>query len=330
MEHIISQFTFTYSFVLLTFNQAATVREAVLGALAQNCIPLEIIISDDCSSDLTFDLIQETVDSYEGPHRVILNKNERNLGLAGHIDRIHDLSHGDVIIVAAGDDISLPQRCARIIETFETKQPLLVCSLANEIDLSGQSISTKYRTATLYNSLDLSDVAGSRSLYLGATGAWQRSLYQKYGAIDSGAYEDLVMGFRAALEGKIAVIDEALVIYRVGGGLSSSDLISFDVNGLYAAQIRQLSAWKAVLRQRIKDAQTFGLAPSSSIWAILKNAKTRTNLNWAYYHNDTGSFLKQAFRNPILAFRTVRTERRRKRKVVNKLRTLVKNSIRPK
>ena len=305
----------------MTFNQAATVREAVLGALAQNCSPLEILISDDCSSDLTFDLIQETVAAYEGPHRVILNKNERNLGLAGHIERVHDLSHGDVIIVAAGDDISLPQRCARIIETFETKQPLLVCSLANEIDLSGQSISTKYRTATLYNSLDLSDVAGSRSLYLGATGAWQRSLYQKYGAIDSGAYEDLVMGFRAALEGKIAVIDEALVIYRVGGGLSSSDLISFDVNGLYAAQIRQLSAWKAVLRQRIKDANTFGLPPSSLVWAKLKKADTRASLTLAYYQNDAGGFLKQAFRNPILAFRTVRTERRRKRKLMKELRT---------
>ena len=329
MEHKISQTEFTYSFVLLTYNQAATVREAVLGALAQNCMPLEILISDDCSPDATFDVIQETVASYAGPHRVILNRNDRNLGLAGHIDHIHDLSHGDVIIVAAGDDISLPQRSARIIETFEEKQPLMVCSLANEIDLSGQSISTKYRTATLYKSIDPSDVAGSRALYLGATGAWCRTLYQKYGTINPGAYEDLVMGFRAALEGKIAVIDEALVIYRVGGGLTSSDMVSFDVAGLCAAQIRQLSAWKAVLRQRVKDARTFGLAPSSPIWAILKKAETRANLNWAYYQNDSDSFLKLAFRNPILAFRTVRTERRRKRKLLKKLRPQVQNAIGP-
>ena len=320
LEHKISQTEFTYSFVLLTYNQAETVREAVLGALAQNCMPLEILISDDCSADATFDVIQETVASYAGPHRVILNRNDRNLGLAGHIDRIHDLSHGDVIIVAAGDDISLPQRSARIIETFEAKQPLLVCSLANEIDLSGQRISTKYRTATLYNSIDPSDVAGSRALYLGATGAWRKTLYQKYGAIIPGAYEDLVMGFRAALEGKIAVIDEALVIYRVGGGMVSSSMVSVDFSGLCSAQIRKLSTWKAVLRQRVKDAQTFGLTPSSPIWAILRTAESRANLDWAYYQNDFGIFLKLAFRNPILAIRTLWTERRRKRKLSKKLR----------
>lgn len=304
-------------------------REAVLGALAQNCTPLEILISDDCSPDATFDIIQETVASYEGPHRVILNRNGRNLGLAGHIDHIHDLSHGDVVIVAAGDDISLPQRSARIIETFEKKQPVLVCSLANEIDLSGQTTSTKYRAATLYNSVDPSDVAGSRALYLGATGAWRRTLYQKYGTINPGAYEDLVMGFRAALEGKIAVIDEALVTYRVGGGLASSNMVSFDVADLYAAQIRQLSAWKAVLQQRVKDAGTFGLAPSSSIWTILKKAEIRANLSWAYYHNDAGSFLKQAFRSPILALRTLRTERRRKRKIWKEIRKSMQNAIGP-
>ena len=324
MEHKISQAQFTYSFVLLTYNQAATVREAVLGALAQNCMPLEILISDDCSPDATFDVIQDTIASYAGPHRLILNRNDRNLGLAGHIDRIHDLSHGDVIIVAAGDDISLPQRSARIIETFEAKQPLLVCSLANHMDMSGHPIPTNHPTATLYHSADLSKISGSNSLYLGATGAWHRTLYRKYGAMDRAAYEDLVMGFRAALEGKVAVIEDALVNYRIGGGIVTSGAEVRDVAALYANQLQQLSAWRAVLRQRFKDAQTFGVASTSPVWAILKKAEARANLNWAYYQNDAGSFLKQAFHNPILAYRTLRSERRRKRRLLRKLRRWAK------
>ena len=205
----------SFSLILLTYNQEKFVSQAVNAALSQDCDPIEILISDDCSNDKTFDIVQNFVKNYRGPHKILLNRNHKNLGLSRHIDKVHELSSGDVIIVAAGDDISHPNRCQKIIDCFENKSPLLVFSDADVIDSNGQESSHGYSTATLYKSNDILEIAQSGSLYLGATGAWHRNLYDKYGPLEEYAYEDLVFGFRAALEKNFYILHESLVTYRL-------------------------------------------------------------------------------------------------------------------
>ena len=73
---------------MLTYNQERYVRDAVRGVLAQTYEPLEIVISDDCSTDGTWNIILEEVDAYRksgGVHKnIVLNRNEKNLGLIRH------------------------------------------------------------------------------------------------------------------------------------------------------------------------------------------------------------------------------------------------------
>ena len=69
------------SLILLTYNQEKFVSQAVIAALSQRCDPLEILITDDCSNDRTFDIVQDIVKNYNGPHKVLLNRNNKNLGL---------------------------------------------------------------------------------------------------------------------------------------------------------------------------------------------------------------------------------------------------------
>jgi len=71
------------TFALFAYNQGKYIRQAVEGALAQTYENLEIIISDDASPDKTFEIMQELVRDYSGPHKIILNRNERNLGIVG-------------------------------------------------------------------------------------------------------------------------------------------------------------------------------------------------------------------------------------------------------
>ncbi len=47
------------TFALFSYNQERFIREALRGALAQTYSPLQIVISDDCSQDRTFKIIQE-------------------------------------------------------------------------------------------------------------------------------------------------------------------------------------------------------------------------------------------------------------------------------
>lgn len=49
------------TFALFTFNQQEYVRDAIEGAFSQTYEPLEIILSDNCSSDRTFENKRATV-----------------------------------------------------------------------------------------------------------------------------------------------------------------------------------------------------------------------------------------------------------------------------
>ena len=100
------------TYLLVTFDQEAYVREAILSAFSQTYSNLEILISDDRSTDNTFTIINEVVASYGGQHRVIVRRSASNNGLASHLNGAMQDAGGVYIIVAAGDDISLPWRTA--------------------------------------------------------------------------------------------------------------------------------------------------------------------------------------------------------------------------
>ena len=106
------------TFALFAYNQEQYIREAIEGAFAQTYQPLEIILSDDCSTDRTFEIMREMAAAYEGPHHLIVKKNEVNLGVATHFDKVMGESAGDLVVVAAGDDVSYDSRVSSCVELF--------------------------------------------------------------------------------------------------------------------------------------------------------------------------------------------------------------------
>src|SRR5256885_12918551 len=107
------------TFALFAYNQERFIAEAVRGALSQTYSPLEILISDDCSTDGTFEIIQKEVAEYKGPHEIRLNHNDPNVGFGAHINRMMELAKGQLIVAAAGDDVSLPERVEELFSVYE-------------------------------------------------------------------------------------------------------------------------------------------------------------------------------------------------------------------
>lgn len=273
----------TYSVVVLSYNQAPFVAEAVRGVLAQDCAALEIIISDDCSTDATFDIIRQTARDYAGPHRVTLRRNPENIGLVAHINLVTELSTGDVIVPAYGDDISLPSRVRELARAFEVGEPWLVHSDAIAIDETGAETRTRYRKADFYRTTDPLETATSMALYLGAAGAWHRRIFTKYGPLGHPAlYDDHVLGFRAALEGGVAYLEKPLVKYREGVGLShqlAKETRSSRENAARRRKILELSI--ATFEQRLTDAATFGLPGDHPVVRKLRRALQKARLRRA-------------------------------------------------
>ena len=127
------------TFYVMTYNQARFVRQAVEAALAQTYSPLQIVLSDDCSTDGTFEIIQEAVKGYSGPHVVVLNRNDRNLGISDHVNRIIELATGELIISADGDDVSSPVRAERCVDVWiRNGRPAALYSAVSCIDAEGR------------------------------------------------------------------------------------------------------------------------------------------------------------------------------------------------
>ena len=265
--------THRYSVVMMTYNQEEFVGEALRAILEQDCEPLEILVSDDKSRDHTFERVQEVVAAYSGPHVVILNRNPVNLGITAHLNQCFRMCTGRLVIAAAGDDVSTPGRVRKIIDVYQREQPLLIHSRIDSASLNGGQSDPRFDRIGFLRHPRLEDTATSMSLYIGATAAWDRELFSKYGDLpERDCYEDLIFGFRAALEDRVAFIDEPLVRYRVGNGVSTTRLKEFSKADWSASRQKILRRTLVVLRERLRNARTFGLKEDHPVIQALASA----------------------------------------------------------
>lgn len=205
---------YSASILLLAWRSAETIVAAIDGALAQT-VPCEIIISDDSSPDDTFAIAQRHVAGYSGPHRVTVRRTERNLGLGGHLSELLAIASGEIIVYMAGDDISRPQRVARCLAAFsENPDVYIVGSCVDEIDAQGRPLRAGVRHMPAQFDLAYFARAGKLVTLLGASVAYRRELYDRFGPIDA-MVEDNILSLRAALLGRGLCLDEVLIDYRV-------------------------------------------------------------------------------------------------------------------
>jgi glycosyltransferase involved in cell wall biosynthesis len=309
------------TFLLLAYNQEAYAAEAVRAALAQEGDPITILVSDDASTDRTFEVIEAAVAGYVGPHRVELNRNPYNLGLAAHVNACMARIRTDYVIAAAADDVSLPKRARRIYETFTQTNALLIHSRFEEIDRDGKSVPGSFpdRAAFLLRDTSALRAATKMGLYVGATGAWHRSLFEKYGGLDEGCYEDLILGFRAALERRVAFIDDSLVKYRVDVGITAIDRAPSTLANWRQDRLRTLSRNQSVFLQRLRDTSLSSHPDRGRIASKLLRAIRLNSLRLQSHDQGSFAFLRKNLSNPFLALYVVRSEIHKRQKAARRV-----------
>lgn len=237
------------SHIVLAYNQENFVRESVRSVISQTYSPLEIILSDDCSPDGTYDIMKAEVSAYNGPHKIVLNQNPKNLGLADHINQVWKLSNGEVIVAGAGDDIFLPNRTEKLIKRLQdTESPVdLVVSYFAEIDVTGKPTGFVKKDVAFVPDESI----GVQKWRCGATGgciAYNRKLFDKYGPLDSRVLaEDWVISFRAWLESGIAIVEKPLVMHRTHD--NSISVMHRNVKSIHDKKKRRLRRRQAAENQ---------------------------------------------------------------------------------
>lgn len=210
------------SFCLFTYNQREFVAEAVHAALAQTYVPLEIIISDDASTDETFAIAEEVVRNYQGPHRIRLNRNSPNLGLATHVSKVLEMAQGELCVMGAGDDVSEPERVEALFAVWDAtgRQAAGIFSNTQIIDASGRNggLWCKFAEACYPKSLHelLSTLTNP---VLGCSCAYRREAIVSFGPIPPKVVrEDKALGVRVVSSGGYIYLNRPLVRYRRHGG----------------------------------------------------------------------------------------------------------------
>ena len=209
------------SYVVTTYNIEKFVQESVESAFAQTYTPLEIVLSDDCSNDRTFDIMKKMVHEYKGHNKIVLNKNSQNLGIARHMNKAYmELASGTIIVAAHGDDISLPERTQKSYEYLATHPDITAVSFSIDIiDENGELLPSRSLAVDQIYIYDLNSIgnipAPSRCFY--------KRVMQEFGPLESSCpTEDELISFRALILGKNAFLPEKMVKYRKHSGSCSN------------------------------------------------------------------------------------------------------------
>ncbi len=285
------------SMVMLAFNQERTVRSAVASCLAQQCEPIEIVLSDDFSTDATFAILQELAAAYRGPHRVWARRNSANVGIGEHYNQLLAVSGGELLITAAGDDISLPDRAQRLIDAWDATGGRADLIASHVVDLTDDDkLHDVMRVDDLAEWKSVELWAAQRPYIIGAGHAFTRRMMQRFGPLAAGVfYEDQIMVFRAIASGGALTVDAPLVHYRRGGTSRKPVFESTEHMrwwtarqlGRELAEIRQLAhdGRIAGCEQLVRDHVGFALRKADYL-DRLNNARTNAE-RWAAYKEAT-------------------------------------------
>ena len=265
------------SLVVCAYNQEQMIVEALEAAAAQTYSPLEIVFSDDCSTDGTYRVAQEFAAQYKGPHRLVMSRNEQNLGIARHWDSISRKASGRLIVHAAGDDISLPTRVAELVAAWTGCEPRPYLLSSDGIVMSFEGVD-RHPLVGLPESAVPMVQAGPKGvdydafdIYVpGFALAIDKRLYERLPPLTTWMWsEDDILRSRALLLGPIAYLPRALVRYRDGGLSKGTTPNRASYVDRFARQARARLNYLEQLEQDFQQVH----GPSTAFAALLESKK---------------------------------------------------------
>jgi glycosyltransferase involved in cell wall biosynthesis len=196
-------------------------------------------------------------EAYRGPHVIILNRNRQNLGIGAHINRVMELARGELIVGAAGDDISIPGRVERIYQVYKSSKGFAKSIFSNYfvINEGGNLQGIQFDSSKKREEFLLEIIVKRDFLVSGCSHAWTREIFDVFGPLMTPlTSEDMVIPFRSALLGGIEYIHEPLVKYRHHE--NNISLTHKNIEKVIKHTIMATFDWKAIYENWLKDLET--------------------------------------------------------------------------
>lgn len=216
------------SVAIATYNGERYIKEQLDSILAQTHSVDEIIIVDDCSSDETWNILVQYATNNS---KIIIFRNETNLGGTKSFEKAICACRGDYIALADQDDVWLSEKIATLIEQIGDNW--LIHSDAFVVDASLNVLHQSYSglkpnlNGDFVKYLIMNDVTGCTVLF-------SRQLVEKCFPIPDGYYvHDHYLALMASFFNKITYCDKPLIFYR-----------QHSANQIGSSKLKDYTAWQ--------------------------------------------------------------------------------------
>lgn len=216
------------SIIVATYNSAKYVIETLESAKAQNYNNIELIITDDCSTDNTVEICQDWLEKNKTFFvRTSLLITEKNTGISGNANRGLNAAKGEWLKFMAGDDLIKKGAIAKLMAFVQTHKMIEILDSKTEFfkveedekvsiqihDEGGDEFFSKEITAVeQYEKLIRRNMIHAPGVFL------KRELLNKVGGfIDKYKFvEDHPVWLKITKQGtRFYFIDEIIVKYRI-------------------------------------------------------------------------------------------------------------------
>lgn len=212
----------TIDILLATYNGEKYLKEQIDSILNQTYKNINLIISDDCSTDRTREILKEYEHSDE---RIKIYYQKENQGYIKNFEFLLKQVNSDVYMLSDQDDVWLPEKIEKSYETLKKKNADLVFG---DLEVVDKNLNTIYPSFNKFMLLDRKirkyiDSYKINYLYNCVTGCTVMSKKEYINKLlpfpSKSKYvaHDHWMGIIIALDGKLAYMPEKYIKYRQHG-----------------------------------------------------------------------------------------------------------------
>lgn len=220
------------SVLIPSYNYGHFVTTAIESALRQTYPNVEVIVSDNCSTDGTVPMLRKR---YADERRVRIFENERNVGLVPNFNRALTHAHGEFVLWCSADDWLLPPHLNRLHHVFRSHPSIdVVYSGAYFADEQERVYSRRAMPGQF--PVDYVDVRNELVELLTTvcqvclpTALFRRASFEELGPMDEsfGVAADWEIAVRLAINGKrFAFLAEPSMCVRLHGAQASGEAYS--------------------------------------------------------------------------------------------------------
>jgi glycosyltransferase involved in cell wall biosynthesis len=200
------------SIIMAVHNGAEHIHAAVESIFSQSFADFEFIIIDDGSSDSTPAILRSCAE--RDPRIVLISQN--NMGLTKSLNKGLKLAKGKYIARQDADDVSYPYRIERQVARMDADSALvLIGGRSDDMHDDGLKTTWPYHDDRL-----IQKIVYFKAPFPHSTAMMRADTCRKLGGYDEGfrTAQDMDLWMRMANTGGISMLDESILLRRVGAG----------------------------------------------------------------------------------------------------------------